>query len=44
MGGGIEGRGDSHVVIRSDTCGYASKAYDITHVSDVTKQCAVYIL
>ena len=27
-----------HVVVRSDTCGYTSKAYDVTHASDVTTE------
>ena len=33
--------GTSLVLMRSNTCGYASKAYDATHVSDVTAQCAI---
>ena len=37
-GGGGAGGGGSHVVVRSDTCGYTSKAYDVTHASDVTTE------
>ena len=32
------------MLVRSDTCGYASKAYNVTNVSDVTTHCALYNL
>ena len=35
------GGGGCHVVIRRDTCGQVSKAYDVTHANDVTKQCSL---
>ena len=26
------------MLVRSDTCGYTSKTYDVTHASDVTTE------
>ena len=38
-GGGGQPRGD-----HMEYLWFTSKAYDVTHVSDVTKQCGLYIL
>ena len=31
-----EGDTDSHILEKSETCDYASRAYDVTHIDDVT--------
>ena len=31
------------MLVGSESCGYTSKAYDVTHASDVTTQCALYV-
>ena len=41
---GEEGGGGSHVLVGSESFGYTSKAYDVTHATDVTTQCTLYVL
>ena len=39
----MTGEGGSHMLVRSDFRGNTLKGYDVTYVSDVTTQSALYV-
>ena len=39
----MTGEGGSHMLVRRDFRGNTLKAHDVTHVSDITTQSALYV-